>query len=1018
LIELPLGLRRIIESGEGILFIGSGIGEHLRNEEGKKAPDGMTLSRELCQIFSIDAGEEYDLAKISQIVVLRKGRAELEAYLRGRLVGLEPDKYLRWLFSLRWRAIYTTNYDNGIQRTYDSISQPKQHPVTISTTSEMVAYDIRFDVPIFHLHGTLFGSGKPYIVITEDDYSRFKEQRQMLFEKLKIDYATAPILYVGYSNRDPNWKMLLSEIAEEFFPSKMPQSFRIAPETNALDREILKSRNIETIDCSLQEFVEAASVVESDLAQDFDKLRAMKAKVPQDLLDAFESNPVAVTRLLSSWDYVNQAPFNETPNVKTFLRGDRPNWGLIGSRAHFERDIEEDIYDSLLDFATSSRRVPKVDIVLGPAGYGVTTLLMTLAARLVQEKAGPVFMLKPARDIREGDVEFAVSISDSHPFFFVDNAAEYSTVIHTITHILKETGKSAMFILGERLNEWRQAHVKLRTKEFLLEPLSDPEIHRLLECLEKHDELNKLKDLKSDLQFAAIKVNYKKELLVAMREATEGQSFNAILEDEYRGIGDTTSRQLYLVVCCFYQHGAYVRDRLLEQLLGMSLPELYEKTGNATEGVVIYDCIDESSGIYGARARHRTIAAIVWERCSGSSEKEMILNSALNALNLAYKVDRDAFEDFYRSDRIVDSIHSLDGKIRFFDSACRKDPLNPYVRQHYARMLSREDKAELALGQINEALGIDSKILILHHTRGVILMQLALSIESPSIARRRLVQSEESFRRGLSMYPRDEYCYQGLAQLYLGWAKRAETEDEVTDYVAKAEEVVTEGLTKARVRDGLWIESSNIQKFLGDDPARVSALERAVRESPGSIIARYLLGRAFRKSGDYGKALEVLEPTIRNHPDEFRSFVEYAVSLLHVGRPYAEGIAILRQSTLYGFRDPRFIATLGGMLFMNKEYTGAREVFNESSKRDFTAVELNAIEFRPPNREALKEPLRIKGRVIIVKAGYVLIDAGADKPILCPGSKYEGAILRKGLEVSFELVFTAKGAIAVRPMPI
>ena len=78
-----------------------------------------------------------------------------------------------------------------------------------------------FEVPIYHLHGALFGLDKPNIIITEDDYAKFSEPRRMLFELLKKEFATSTILYVGYANQDPNWKQLLTEISEEFYPSEI-----------------------------------------------------------------------------------------------------------------------------------------------------------------------------------------------------------------------------------------------------------------------------------------------------------------------------------------------------------------------------------------------------------------------------------------------------------------------------------------------------------------------------------------------------------------------------------------------------------------------------------------------------------------------------------------------------------------------------------------------------------------------------------------------------------------------------
>ena len=100
---------------------------------------------------------------------------------------------------------------------------------------------------------------------------------------------------------------------------------------------------------------------------DQDKLQALRKDVPPDLLSTFEKNTAPVARLLSSWTYVNQAPFNSNPNLHSFLRGDRPNWGLSGNRLFFERDIEEDIYNELLDYVTSSKQKATAISILGSA---------------------------------------------------------------------------------------------------------------------------------------------------------------------------------------------------------------------------------------------------------------------------------------------------------------------------------------------------------------------------------------------------------------------------------------------------------------------------------------------------------------------------------------------------------------------------------------------------------------------------------------------------------------------------
>jgi tetratricopeptide (TPR) repeat protein len=1015
--ELPLGLKHALEAGDCVLFIGSGVGRYLKKPDGSEAPDGESLAKELASFFDIDPQDENDLTKISKIVEIRKrSRRELMAFLRNRLSELQPDATIQWLCSIRWRAIFTTNYDRGIQRAYELTASPAQNFKTITATSNIVSIDSRFDVPIYHLHGALFESESPEIIITEDDYAVFRERRRMLFELLKKEFITSTILYVGYSNRDPNWKIVQREIASEFYPSVMPVSYRVVPHTTQMDREILLSNNIHSLDMDLEEFMALASTSLSITDEDRERLKRLRREVPTDLGASFDKNPVAVTRLLASWTYVNQAPFSDRSNVKIFLQGDRPNWALIAAHHYFDRNIEEEIYDDLLDYATSGVETANVRILLAPAGYGVSTVLMSLAVRLIKEKAGPVFMLKPGCCLLEGDIEFASTLFAQRPFFFVDTASDHIENLQTIIQRFREGKISGMFLLGERLNEWRQNVGALRGKEFMIEPLSDVEINKLLDFLGEQSALNKIESLPREMQFSAIKKNYSKELLVAMREATEGKDFDIILVDEYRGIGDDTSRLAYLIVCCFFQHGTHIRETLLSDILEKSLVEYYEATSRTTEGVILYDTIDESKGLNAARARHRTIASVVWDLCGSPEEKERILKMALENLNLNYPSDSKAFESFYRSDRVVDAIRSLGGKIDFFEKSCKKDPISTYVRQHYARMLMRENKLELALAQINSAIEMDNKVRVLYHTKGLILSKMAMETESADLARRRLIQGEGVFTQGISLAYKDNYCYQGLAELYLGWAKRCDSENEATDYIAKAEEVINRGLREVRVRDGLWIVSANVQMFLGNNPGYLNALEKAVLTTPGSIVARYLLGRAYRKKGRMQEAVDILKPVVVNYPEEYRSHVEYAIVLYHIGKSYGECIAVLQQSTLYGNRDPRFIATLGGMLFMNSAFSEAEKVFDESNKRNFTVTELNTIQFRPIDRKHLDQPYKVRGRVQTVKAGYAWIESeGFPKPFLCPGSKFRGLLMQTGLRLIFEIAFNARGPIADNP---
>jgi len=231
---------------EAQLFVGAGVGCHLE-VDGSPIPDGRTLASDLATEFKIDVGGVTDLAKISQIVELRKGRTELETFIRKRICNPAPDDTFCWISTVRWRAIFTTNYDNGIEEAYAQTSHPPQTPVPIAATSQLTSFDRRFQVPLYYLHGRLCPPEKPRIIITESDYAEFRKQRQMMFEVLKLEFATSAFLYIGYSNQDPNWKMLLEELRAEFYPAQLPSSYRVSPGIDPIDDEILKSKNVETI---------------------------------------------------------------------------------------------------------------------------------------------------------------------------------------------------------------------------------------------------------------------------------------------------------------------------------------------------------------------------------------------------------------------------------------------------------------------------------------------------------------------------------------------------------------------------------------------------------------------------------------------------------------------------------------------------------------------------------------------------------------------------------------------------
>ena len=190
----------------------------------------MPMARELAiQIdknLGLNSGSD-ELAQVAQLTIIRrKGRSDLIAQLQTLLDGFEPTEAIVGLTKIKWQAIYTTNYDRGILRAYELNPDPPQQSVAVEIASDVATLDRRFDVPVYFLHGSLFSSRAEQVLITEDDYSLFRQSRHMLFDSLRSNFADATFVYVGYGNQDPNWSMLQAEIRTEFGTMPLPPSLQ------------------------------------------------------------------------------------------------------------------------------------------------------------------------------------------------------------------------------------------------------------------------------------------------------------------------------------------------------------------------------------------------------------------------------------------------------------------------------------------------------------------------------------------------------------------------------------------------------------------------------------------------------------------------------------------------------------------------------------------------------------------------------------------------------------------------
>jgi len=188
-------------------------------------------------------------------------RAEAEDFIRGRLASISPQNDHKYLFSVPWKAILTTNYDHLPESISVSIDGRRQI-IAISDPDEQIDQTREDHLYCFKLLGDCkysFPAGGWMVLSTSDLFSA-AERRSRFFEQFRNLAASGHIVYLGYSFRDDLVFKLLGQmkIVLRRFPWK---GFAIMPSEPDPDvKKKLESVGIAWVQGTLEDFVKAAKI--------------------------------------------------------------------------------------------------------------------------------------------------------------------------------------------------------------------------------------------------------------------------------------------------------------------------------------------------------------------------------------------------------------------------------------------------------------------------------------------------------------------------------------------------------------------------------------------------------------------------------------------------------------------------------------------------------------------------------------------------------------------------------------
>jgi hypothetical protein len=210
--DIPPELLDQFARGDTVLFAGAGlsIGAGLPGWAGLIRP----LARDVGARWPADEADltTEHLLSAAQHFENQRGRNALVRHLRDALdaVGVQPTPVHRLVASLPVRVIFTTNYDDLVERAL----REGGRPFHIVVSESELAFSSEERVQVVKLCGDL--ARPESIVLTQRDFNTYFPTHPRLAERLRGTLEVKTPLFLGYSLRDPFFNQIWDHIGLDF----------------------------------------------------------------------------------------------------------------------------------------------------------------------------------------------------------------------------------------------------------------------------------------------------------------------------------------------------------------------------------------------------------------------------------------------------------------------------------------------------------------------------------------------------------------------------------------------------------------------------------------------------------------------------------------------------------------------------------------------------------------------------------------------------------------------------------
>jgi putative nucleotidyltransferase with HDIG domain len=238
-----------------VLFLGAGA------TVAAGGPNGPELACRIGEKFPRVDQSRTDLMEVCQDVLDTPPytRTELEDFVAGQFLSLQPTAAHVSLAKRNWAAIFTTNYDDLVEVAYRTATGRLRNHQAVVTDRFSVTPGDPSRIYEFKIMGSMkvrdCDDGR--MVLSRSDYIHSITARQDYFRHLVDFVKLGTIVYVGYSFADHIALDAIDRVVDDFGLERLPYSYAFFDKCEPNDRldNILRSRRITGVTLSFEEFM-------------------------------------------------------------------------------------------------------------------------------------------------------------------------------------------------------------------------------------------------------------------------------------------------------------------------------------------------------------------------------------------------------------------------------------------------------------------------------------------------------------------------------------------------------------------------------------------------------------------------------------------------------------------------------------------------------------------------------------------------------------------------------------------